>query len=112
MLLVCSVIAKFSSHNPILTPGNVPDIETLFPSRTMPTKRVAPNPPEETQAKSLPIASGAGLFTPTTGNAGNLFRGRVTEMAASQPFRIEPPTFVECSLFRPSLLINSFKNNQ
>jgi anaphase-promoting complex subunit 3 len=51
--------------------GSIPEIDELFPPRPPPTKRT---PPEDPQPKPTgPIASGAGFFTPDTGNAGNLF---------------------------------------
>jgi anaphase-promoting complex subunit 3 len=52
--------------------GSVPEIDDIFPPRPPPIKRA---PPEDSQPKPIiPIASGAGFFTPDTGNAGNLFR--------------------------------------
>ena len=56
--------------------GAVPEIEELFPSRPPPIKRTSPDDqlPTKTTQPPVPIATGAGLFTPDTGNAGNLFR--------------------------------------
>ncbi|KAF8212407.1 hypothetical protein K438DRAFT_1806461 [Mycena galopus ATCC 62051] len=52
--------------------GAVPEIDDIFPPRPRPIKRV---PPEDSLPKPIvPVASGAGFFTPDTGNAGNLFR--------------------------------------
>ncbi|KAJ7098078.1 hypothetical protein B0H15DRAFT_823995 [Mycena belliarum] len=52
--------------------GSIPEIDEIFPPRLPPVKRV---PPEDSQPKPIvPVASGAGFFTPDTGNAGNLFR--------------------------------------
>ncbi|KAJ6496520.1 hypothetical protein C8R47DRAFT_1114393 [Mycena vitilis] len=52
--------------------GSIPEIDDIFPPRPPPIKRT---PPEDPQPKSIiPVASGAGFFTPDTGNAGNLFR--------------------------------------
>ncbi|EDR10957.1 uncharacterized protein LACBIDRAFT_315993 [Laccaria bicolor S238N-H82] len=68
--------------------GSIPEIDEIFPSRPPPVKRL---PPEETQAKSIPIASGAGFFTPDAGNAGNLFRTWKPDISQPQPFRMPPP---------------------
>ncbi|KAJ6630660.1 hypothetical protein B0H10DRAFT_2160078 [Mycena sp. CBHHK59/15] len=63
--------------------GSAPDIDDLFPLRPPPIKR---SPPEESQPKPIvPVASGAGFFTPDTGNAGNLFRP-----TQPLPFRMGP----------------------
>ncbi|KAI9064220.1 TPR-like protein [Trametes sanguinea] len=52
--------------------GDIPFIENLFPPRTPPVRR---RPGEEgPSSKSMPIATGAGFFTPDAGSAGNLFR--------------------------------------
>lgn len=87
MLTSYKIVVGFS----LFCIGTVPDVDSLFPSRAPPVKRVAPLP-EEIQAKPVPVATGAGFFTPAGGNAGNLFRGRGPEMAAPQPFRMGPPT--------------------
>ncbi|KAJ7219122.1 hypothetical protein GGX14DRAFT_434695 [Mycena pura] len=64
--------------------GSVPEIDDIFPPRTPPVKRA---PPEDSQPKPIvPLPSGAGFFTPDTGNAGNLFRP-----TQPLPFRMEPP---------------------
>ncbi|KAJ7752015.1 hypothetical protein B0H16DRAFT_1419180 [Mycena metata] len=64
--------------------GSIPEIDELFPPRPPPIKRV---PPEDAQPKPIiPVASGAGFFTPDTGNAGNLFRP-----THPLPFRMAPP---------------------
>ena len=68
--------------------GSIPEIDEIFPSRPPPVKRL---PPEEAQAKSIPIASGAGFFTPDAGNAGNLFRTWKPDISQPQPFRMAPP---------------------
>ena len=56
--------------------GSVPEIEELFPSRPPPIKRTCPD--EQLTTKTAqpprPTATGAGFFTPDTGNSGNLFR--------------------------------------
>ncbi|KAI0253938.1 hypothetical protein BJV78DRAFT_1280665 [Lactifluus subvellereus] len=56
--------------------GSVPEIEELFPSRPPPIKRTSPD--EQLMTKPthppIPTATGAGFFTPDTGNTGNLFR--------------------------------------
>ncbi|KAJ7285681.1 hypothetical protein C8J57DRAFT_1285528 [Mycena rebaudengoi] len=63
--------------------GAIPDIDDLFPPRPPPIKR---SPPEDIQSKPVvPVASGAGFFTPDTGNAGNLFRP-----TQPLPFRMGP----------------------
>lgn len=67
--------------------GSIPDIDELFPPRPPPVKRA---PTEEVQAKPVPIATGAGFFTPDTGNAGNLFRTWKPDIAQPQPFRMNP----------------------
>lgn len=56
--------------------GAVPEIEELFPSRPPPIKRTSPDDQLTTKTTQPPVptATGAGLFTPDTGNAGNLFR--------------------------------------
>ncbi|KAL7283227.1 hypothetical protein ACG7TL_002654 [Trametes sanguinea] len=52
--------------------GDIPLIENLFPPRPQPVRR---KPGEEgPSSKSMPIATGAGFFTPDAGSAGNLFR--------------------------------------
>ncbi|KAJ7738514.1 hypothetical protein DFH07DRAFT_841056 [Mycena maculata] len=64
--------------------GSVPEIDEIFPPRPLPTKWT---PPEDSQPKPIvPVASGAGFFTPDTGNAGNLFRP-----THPLPFRMGPP---------------------
>ncbi|KAJ7489869.1 hypothetical protein B0H11DRAFT_2010754 [Mycena galericulata] len=64
--------------------GSIPEIDELFPPRPPPIKRT---PPEDSQPKPIiPVASGAGFFTPDTGNAGNLFRP-----THPLPFRMPPP---------------------
>ncbi|KII88979.1 hypothetical protein PLICRDRAFT_108812 [Plicaturopsis crispa FD-325 SS-3] len=68
--------------------GSVPDIDELFPPRPPPTKR---QPPEDSQPKVYPVATGAGLFTPDSGNSGNLFRAWKPEPGLPQPFRMGPP---------------------
>lgn len=68
--------------------GSIPEIDEIFPPRPPPVKRL---PPEEAQAKSVPIASGAGFFTPDAGNAGNLFRTWKPDISQPQPFRMAPP---------------------
>ena len=63
-------------------PGNVPEIEELFPSRPLPVKRTPHDEPPPAfkmpPPPQAPVASGAGLFTPDAGTSnggmGNLFR--------------------------------------
>jgi anaphase-promoting complex subunit 3 len=56
--------------------GSVPEIEELLPSRPPPIKRTSPDEQLTTKPTHPPIptATGAGFFTPDTGNTGNLFR--------------------------------------
>lgn len=56
--------------------GSVPEVEELFPSRPPPIRRAQSDEslPPPKQPPSGPVATGAGFFTPDTGNAGNLFR--------------------------------------
>ncbi|KAI0041541.1 TPR-like protein [Auriscalpium vulgare] len=70
--------------------GSVPDIEELFPSRPSPIKRTSPEEllPSTRAAPTVPVATGAGFFTPDMGNAGNLFRR--PDFAHLQPFRMGP----------------------
>ncbi|KDQ59445.1 hypothetical protein JAAARDRAFT_174746 [Jaapia argillacea MUCL 33604] len=65
----------------LCTLGTVPPVEDLFPHRPPPVKRSAP---EEYPPKIIPMATGAGFFTPDAGGGGNLFR-------QPQPFRMDPP---------------------
>ncbi|KAI0781142.1 protein prenylyltransferase [Trametes elegans] len=51
--------------------GDIPLLENLFPSRSEPVRQ---KPKEEGPGHSIPVATGAGFFTPDAGNAGNLFR--------------------------------------
>ena len=66
--------------------GPTPEIDELFPPRPLPVKRA---PPEDVPSK--PIATGAGFFTPDTGNGGNLFRSFKLDLQQPQPFRIGHP---------------------
>ena len=67
--------------------GPIPAIDELYPLRPPPMKR---GPPEELSIKTGPIATGAGFFTPHTGNAGNLFNPPKADAAQSQ-HRMGPP---------------------
>lgn len=69
--------------------GSIPEIDEIFPPRPSPVKRA---PTEEAQAKIVPVATGAGFFTPDTGNAGNLLRTWKPDIAQPQPFRMNPPS--------------------
>ncbi|KAI0637185.1 protein prenylyltransferase [Trametes polyzona] len=51
--------------------GDIPLIDNLFPPRPEP---VLQKPGEEGPSRPVPVATGAGFFTPDAGNAGNLFR--------------------------------------
>ncbi|KAJ6546518.1 hypothetical protein DFH09DRAFT_1507211 [Mycena vulgaris] len=79
--------------------GSIPDIDELFPPRPPPIKRT---PPEDSQPKPIiPVASGAGFFTPDTGNAGNLFRP-----THPLPFRMGPAgpsDSIDLSLYPPDM---------
>ncbi|KAF8810137.1 TPR-like protein [Phlegmacium glaucopus] len=68
--------------------GSVPDVDEIFPPRPPPVKRAPP--PEDVQIKAVPVATGAGFFTPDTGNGGNLFRPWKPEILQPQPFRMAP----------------------
>ncbi|KAF9466329.1 hypothetical protein BDZ94DRAFT_1187704 [Collybia nuda] len=68
--------------------GSIPEVDEIFPPRPPPLRRV---PPEDQQAKSVPVATGTGFFTPDTGHAGNLFRAWRPDLGPPQPFRIGPP---------------------
>ncbi|EJF65652.1 protein prenylyltransferase [Dichomitus squalens LYAD-421 SS1] len=58
--------------------GDIPPVETLFPVRPMPvlqkSSEIGPS------KLSIPVATGAGFFTPDAGNGGNLFRGWKPEL--------------------------------
>ncbi|KAF9050654.1 TPR-like protein [Hymenopellis radicata] len=82
----------------LCTLGVVPEINTLFPYRPPPTRRV---PPEDTLPKSsFPVATGAAFFTPDGGHTGNLFRPW-DATAAVQPTRMGPPA-------QPELLTSTY----
>ncbi|KAI8998827.1 protein prenylyltransferase [Trametes punicea] len=51
--------------------GDIPPIDNLFPPRPQPVRR---KPGEESPSRPVPVATGAGFFTPDAGSAGNLFR--------------------------------------
>ncbi|KIM49461.1 hypothetical protein M413DRAFT_438643 [Hebeloma cylindrosporum] len=68
--------------------GAAPEIDEIFPPRPPPIKRA---PPEDIQTKSVPVATGAGFFTPDAGNGGNLFRTWKPDINHPQPFRMAPP---------------------
>ncbi len=51
--------------------GDIPPIDNLFPPRPEP---VLQKPGEEGPSRPVPVATGAGFFTPEAGSAGNLFR--------------------------------------
>ena len=87
--LVCRVFSVNLSSTHVLKPGAAPDIDEIFPPRPPPIKRV---PPEDVQPKSVPVATGAGFFTPDTGNGGNLFRTWKPDITHPQPFRMAPPS--------------------
>lgn len=83
------VVFGYTLSDPMPPSGSIPEIDDLFPPRPPPAKRP---PPEDLHIKpSIPIATGAGFFTPDTGNAGNLFRGLRPEPPALQAFRMAPP---------------------
>lgn len=70
--------------------GSVPEIKELFPERPLPVKKVPPIPSDDLQSKIVPIATGAGFFTPDTAHAGNLNVGNL--FRHPQPFRLDPRT--------------------
>jgi len=79
-----------------LTLGSIPEIDELFPPRPTPVKRT---PPDDTQGKPVPVATGAGFFTPDAGNGGNLFRAWKADPPQPQPFRIDPPAGLRDSMY-------------
>ncbi|KAI0374677.1 protein prenylyltransferase [Pilatotrama ljubarskyi] len=60
--------------------GDIPPIENLFPPRPQP---VLQKPGDEGPGRPIPVATGAGFFTPDAGNAGNLFRNWKPELRAA-----------------------------
>lgn len=72
------------------SPGDVPEIEDLFPSRPTPVKRPVVEEPPAFKLPPVPVATGVGFFTPDTGNTGNLFRGFRADQGNAQPFRLGP----------------------
>ncbi|EGO20998.1 hypothetical protein SERLADRAFT_452141 [Serpula lacrymans var. lacrymans S7.9] len=79
--------------------GSFPEIDELFPPKSVPVKRTAPE--EQAQLKpapSIPTATGAGFFTPDVGSTGNSHRGWKPEPQAPQPFRMGPPPLPRDSL--------------
>lgn len=81
--------------------GAIPDIDTLFPHRPRPTRRL---PPEETFPKSsFPIATGAAFFTPDSGHSGNLFRPWDAS-AAPLPSRLGLPGHPESLCVYPHMV--------
>ena len=71
-----SDLSPYFANCPVCLAGSVPEIEELFPSRPPPIKRTSPDEQliTKTTQPPRPTATGAGFFTPDTGNAGNLFR--------------------------------------
>ena len=68
--------------------GSVPEIDEIFPPRPPPVKRA---PPEDIQTKATaPVVTGAGFFSPDTGNGGNLFHSWKPDISQPQPFRMAP----------------------
>lgn len=68
---VVSFVKQLPQFMCYIKPGAAPEIDEIFPPRPPPIKRT---PPEDVQPKSVPVATGAGFFTPDAGNGGNLFR--------------------------------------
>ncbi|GBE82491.1 Anaphase-promoting complex subunit 3 [Sparassis crispa] len=67
--------------------GRIPEIDELFPPRPPPIKQI---PPDGAQTKvPIPVATGAGFFTPDVGGGGNLFRAWKPEISQPQPFRLD-----------------------
>lgn len=99
--------------------GSVPEVEELFPSRPPPIRRAQSDEslPPPKQPPSGPVATGAGFFTPDTGNAGNLFRtyrndhghppSRITgsrdSIAANDSFSYPPEHSVLQAHYRPKV---------
>ncbi|RDB23972.1 Protein bimA [Hypsizygus marmoreus] len=68
--------------------GSIPEIDEIFPPRPPPLKRA---PPDDTQGRSAPIATGAGFFTPDAGSSGNFLRSWKPDLSQTQAFRMGPP---------------------
>ncbi|EIN03626.1 TPR-like protein [Punctularia strigosozonata HHB-11173 SS5] len=87
------------THNPMLweafeglcATGLAPEVDELFPTRPPPVKQGPPSevPPTRPPAQPVPVASGAGFFTPAgpANAAGNLF---LRHNQPLQPFRMTP----------------------
>lgn len=69
--------------------GSIPEIDEIFPPRPPPIKKIAP---DEIPGKTVPVATGAGFFTPDAGNGGNLFRTWKPDLSHPQSFRIGLPS--------------------
>lgn len=83
------ILSGYTFSDRLSTSGSIPEVDDLFPPRPPPAKRL---PPEDPHIKaSVPTATGAGFFTPDTGNAGNRFRGLRPEPPTLQAFRMAPP---------------------
>ncbi|KAG6919963.1 hypothetical protein DXG01_013312 [Tephrocybe rancida] len=80
--------------------GSIPDIDAIFPPRPLPIKRA---PPDDAPGKPVPIASGAGFFTPDTGIPGNLFHSWKPDLSQPQPFRMAPPRLPRDAVDSPFL---------
>ncbi|KZT69078.1 TPR-like protein [Daedalea quercina L-15889] len=63
--------------------GMVPAIDELFPTRPTPVKQT-----HSDEAKPVPVATGAGFFTPDAGNGGNLFRAWKPDASQLPPFQM------------------------
>ncbi|KAH9934878.1 protein prenylyltransferase [Fomitopsis serialis] len=63
--------------------GMVPEIDELFPPRPTPVKQTQPE-----EARPVPVATGAGFFTPDAGNGGNLFRAWKPDAGQLPPFQM------------------------
>ncbi|KAH9951396.1 protein prenylyltransferase [Amylocystis lapponica] len=66
--------------------GQAPDADELFPPRPQPVKQTSPE-----GAKPVPVATGAGFFTPDGGHGGNLFRVWKPDPGQPQAFRMDQP---------------------
>lgn len=63
--------------------GQVPGIDELFPPRPAPVKQT-----QLEDARPIPVATGAGFFTPDAGNGGNLFRAWKPDAGQLQPLQM------------------------
>ncbi|KAG0705032.1 hypothetical protein DFH29DRAFT_981139 [Suillus ampliporus] len=68
--------------------GTAPEVDEIFPMRSIPVKQGPPEEPPPVKAPSGPTATGVGFFTPDINANTTLFRGRKN---VPQAFRMDPP---------------------